>query len=145
MLQPLSKNTIGQLLEQLQQISKEDESFFHPHPFTKEILEEVIKKKGDFYFLFYNNTHFIGYSFLRTFNKYPIPTYGGIIWEQYRGQGYGSKMLQETLEKAKELGFLSVKLKVYKTNTRAFSLYKKQGFEVIGEEGEQLWMEKQLV
>ena len=72
---------------------------------------------------------------LRTFGKYNIPTFGGIIWKDFRGKGYGSELLKETLFLAKEIGFDKVKLKVYKNNEVAFNLYKKHDFKVIGEEG----------
>jgi len=144
MLRQLSRKDIPVLLKELQHLSDDVKHQFHPHPFTNEALQAARTAQGDYHYVFVNDDYILGYSFLRTFNKYPIPTYGGVIWKQYRGKGFGSIMLDETLDKARELGFSTVKLKVYKTNNRAFQLYKKHGFTIIDEEGSEWWMQKTL-
>lgn len=50
----------------------------------------------------------------------------------YRGMGYGTKLLKAVLEKAKEFGLEKVELSVYTSNLPAIALYKKLGFEEEG-------------
>ena len=46
----------------------------------------------------------------------------------YRRQGIGTKMLDTTLQAAKEYGIERVELEVYTSNTPAIRLYEKRGF-----------------
>ncbi|KIL35738.1 alanine acetyltransferase [Cohnella kolymensis] len=50
------------------------------------------------------------------------------IREQYRGQGYGKKLLREMMKTALWLGALRMTLEVRVSNERAQSLYRKMGF-----------------
>jgi ribosomal protein S18 acetylase RimI-like enzyme len=144
MLRKLHRNDLNELSDRLNNLSKEDKDFFHPHGFEINDLEKLLTLDYDHYFVFEKDNRVVGYSMLRTFGKYKIPTFGGIIWKDFRGKGYGSELLIETLFLAKEIGFDKVKLKVYKNNEVAFNLYKKHDFQVIGEEGKQFWMEKNI-
>jgi ribosomal protein S18 acetylase RimI-like enzyme len=144
MIRPLDQKDLPEVLKRFKDLSDEDKIWYHPHPFTMDALKQLLTEKGNYFFVKEHKGLLIGYSMLRTFNKYLIPTYGGIIWEPYRGKGYGAELLDETLAQAKHLGFTTVKLKVFKTNKRAFQLYQEHGFSVIGEEGPEWWMEKTL-
>jgi len=144
MLRTLEKKDINFLHEKLNSLSTDDKKLYHPHPFTKEVLYDILKKDYDYYFVLEKKGVIVGYSMLRTFNKFEIPTYGQVVWEEQRGKGYGSEILKETLKKAKEIGFKSVKLKVYSHNGTAYDLYVKHGFKEIGIENNEIWMEKKL-
>ncbi|MEP6757424.1 MAG: GNAT family N-acetyltransferase, partial [Chthonomonadales bacterium] len=61
-----------------------------------------------------------------------IGTLGMGIKEGYRGQGIGSRLMESTLNRAKEIGLERVELDAFATNTNAIALYKKFGFEVEG-------------
>lgn len=50
------------------------------------------------------------------------------VHKDYRGQGIGTRLLNATLEAAKEYGLERVELEVYTSNTRAMKLYAKRGF-----------------
>ena len=50
------------------------------------------------------------------------------ILPAYRGQGIGTRLLEHTLQKAKEFGLEKIVLQVYDTNTSARALYEKMGF-----------------
>ena len=54
------------------------------------------------------------------------------VHKDYRGQGIGTRLLNDTLDAAKEFGLERVELEVYTSNTRAISLYLKRGFVVEG-------------
>ena len=144
MLKKLEKKDINILFKRLNELSDNDKKLYHPHPFTKEALFDLLIKDYDHYFVMLIEDELVGYSMLRTFNKYEIPTYGQVIWEEYRGKGYGSEILEETLKEAVDLGFNIVKLKVYPHNKTAYNLYIKHGFKEIGKEGNEIWMEKKL-
>jgi len=144
MLRAMEEQDISLLSEKLQDLSSEDQKWFHPHPYTEDALQKLLTEKGNYFFVFEHQGKLAGYSLLRTFNKYPIPTYGGVIWEQYRGKGLGTELLVETLLQAKKLGFSKVKLRVYEENKTAFELYKHHGFKLLEQEDGQWWMQKTL-
>lgn len=58
------------------------------------------------------------------------------IYHPYRGKGYGQKMLREAIELAGEKPMM---LYVAKNNVRAIHIYKKAGFEVVGEHNGYAW------
>ena len=55
----------------------------------------------------------------------------GVI-KKYRHHGLGEKLLNATIEKAKEIGLERVELEVFEDNEIAINLYKKNGFEFEG-------------
>lgn len=55
------------------------------------------------------------------------------IEEQYRGKGYGTKLLRKTIEHAKSISRLEkIELTVFESNERAIKLYESLGFTVEG-------------
>ena len=123
---------------------QKDEEYFHPHSFDKRNLKKLVYQKHNDYFVLEEDNKIIGYSMLRTFGSFKKPTYGGIIDKDYRGKGYGESLLRNTLEKAKELGFKNVLLKVHDKNSKAIKLYNKVGFREIKKVEKQYWMEIDL-
>ena len=144
MIRKLEERDLPVLHERLNNLSQKDKEFFHPHPFTLTALRDLLDRPYDYYFVKEIDHTIIGYSMLRTFGKYEIPTFGGVIWDEYRGKDYGSELLNDTLSEARNLGFNLIKLKVYEHNTRALNLYKKHGFTILGKEGNEIWMERHL-
>lgn len=55
------------------------------------------------------------------------------VTEEYRGKGVAGRMLKEAFRWAKEVGLTRLGVTVMKHNEKAFSLYRKMGFEVEGE------------
>lgn len=51
---------------------------------------------------------------------------------EYRGKGWGTKLMIAALAKAKVIGIEKVELSVYTTNAPAIALYRKMGFEEEG-------------
>jgi ribosomal protein S18 acetylase RimI-like enzyme len=80
----------------------------------------------------------IGYGYIRVENDVVLLT-GGLI-EQERGKGYGTTLF-EYLVKNSEPFNLPIKLEVLKTNMKAFAVYNKIGFRVIGDNGKIIEME----
>jgi ribosomal protein S18 acetylase RimI-like enzyme len=54
------------------------------------------------------------------------------IFEEFRGQGNGTRTLQALEEKARALGVDAISLHVFSHNTIAQSLYRKSGYETTG-------------
>ena len=54
------------------------------------------------------------------------------VLKEYRGQGLGTKLLEDTLSVAKGRGLERVELDVYASNSTAISLYEKFKFQVEG-------------
>jgi ribosomal protein S18 acetylase RimI-like enzyme len=136
----LENKHINELYKMLNFCQK-DEEYFHPHSFDKRYLKSLLKERFNYYFVLIEDNKIIGYSMLRTFGRYPDPTFGGFIHRDYRRRGYGTELLKKTIDKAKELGFKRVLLKVHKDNEKAINLYSKIGFRELEKENDQYWME----
>jgi RimJ/RimL family protein N-acetyltransferase len=128
----IEKEDVDQLYELLNELPDKAKSFFHPHKFDKETINDICVNTRDHYFVLIIYNKIIGYSFLRLFG-YKIPSFGCCIHHEYWGKGYGETITKKTIEMAKKIGYPKVILKVYKKNNAAFNLYKKIGFKVIDE------------
>ena len=53
-----------------------------------------------------------------------------ILFEDFRGNGYGNLVMKKLEDKSKELGAKKIELHVFGHNKVAFNLYKKMGFNV---------------
>ncbi|MBN2602961.1 MAG: GNAT family N-acetyltransferase [Candidatus Thermoplasmatota archaeon] len=143
----LKLDHIPKLLEKLIKLDSKEKFYFNPHPFKKEQLTKnyftMKNKKDDFYFVLINpdNNDIIGYSMLRTFGKFEIPTFGIVIFPPYRGKNFGNTLTKLTLQQAQKIGYKKVKLRVNWKNKAALMLYKKNGFKLTEHE---IWMEKSL-
>ena len=50
------------------------------------------------------------------------------VMHGFRGQGYGTRLMEATILAAKEYGIERVELEVYASNVPAIRLYEKRGF-----------------
>jgi ribosomal protein S18 acetylase RimI-like enzyme len=143
MLIELSAKLAKRLSNELEALSESDKKYFHPHKFDVESIKNLSKEKGNHYYIYQDNLgDFAGYGMLRTFGQYEIPTLGCVIWERYRRRGNGKGLVKELIEKAQELGYCRIRLKVYSDNKTAYELYRRIGFMSIGKnENEQICME----
>ncbi len=57
---------------------------------------------------------------------------GIAILKDYWGMGIGRILMDEAINKAKEIGYKQIELDVLESNTRAYALYIKLGFNIIG-------------
>jgi ribosomal protein S18 acetylase RimI-like enzyme len=143
MLLELNEQFTEEVSQNLQELSPDDRRFFQPHAFDIKSVEALSKEKGNNYYVYIDDTgSCAGYGMLRTFDTYEIPTLGCVIWVKYRGRGNGKKLVRELLDKAQELHYQRVRLKVHPDNAVAYSLYREAGFLKIGEnEDGTVWME----
>lgn len=67
-----------------------------------------------------------------------IPVYAHVghlgmgLLPEYRGQGIGERLLRESIDAARKMGFERIELTVYARNARAAALYRKVGFVLEG-------------
>jgi RimJ/RimL family protein N-acetyltransferase len=129
---PTSAEDIDVLYDLLNDLPAQGKRFFHPHPFDKATIAQICLPQKDRYFVMIVGTTMVGYSMLRFFG-YETPSLGCCIRRGYERKGYGTKLAQWTINKAKELGCQQVILKVYKANEAAVRLYQDVGFTITGE------------
>lgn len=90
----------------------------------------------------------VGAVWVRIMNDYghideETPSLAISLYKEYRGQGIGTNMMKEMLSLLKTHGYKRVSLSVQKANY-AVELYRKIGFEIIKENGDEwimLWRE----
>lgn len=110
-------------------------------------------RRGDFAFVLIIENDLVGAIWARLFSE-TDKSYGFVdeetpelsmaITEDYRNQGFGSRLIEKLFEKLKASGFEKVSLSVDKQN-RAVNLYRKCGFETVSEEGTAYTMLKKLI
>ncbi len=66
------------------------------------------------------------------------------IDKPYRGNGYGSKLVDEAIEFCNDNEFIKIEFETDKIFKKAHLLYKKRGFKIIKENQESFYMEKYL-
>lgn len=91
----------------------------------------------------YNNK-IIGACWTRIMEDYghidnKTPSFAISLYEEYRGNGIGTELMQKMLEILKQKGYGQASLAVQKENY-AVRMYKKVGFEIIGENKEEYIM-----
>ena len=126
----LSEEYIDGLIK-LREDNIDEFKFFTPHPFTREILTEVISTaKLDQYYVVVFGDIVIGYGLLRGMDEgYKTPSLGIAIDKKYYGTGV-SFLLMSFLElTSKLLGYKRLRLRVYKENKRACPFYLKLGYK----------------
>ena len=64
------------------------------------------------------------------------------IHTKFQNLGYGKLLLNEAVENLKQNNFERFDLEVLKSNIKAIKLYKKNGFQIIGEIGDKYKMRK---
>jgi len=122
---------VNELHDLLNNLPATERKYFHPHPFDVQTITEICSSTKDHYFVMEQNEKIIGYSFLRLFG-YKTPSFGCCVRREYQGKGYGTLLTQETMNKAIELDYHKVILKVYKENKAALKIYENIGFIIVG-------------
>ena len=91
----------------------------------------------------------VGAVWTRVMNDYGhiddrTPSLAISLYREYRGQGIGSELLRQILAELREAGYSQVSLSVQKANY-ALRMYRKAGFTVMADHGEELLMVCRLV
>jgi ribosomal-protein-alanine N-acetyltransferase len=120
-----------ELVDMFSEVSAGDTPrLFHPHEFTEEKADELIKSV-DSYYLVLDDGIPVGYGMLRGWAEgYEIPSLGIYISESQRGTGLAKLFMIFLHFAAKNRGAKKVRLKVYKDNVKAVKLYESLGYEL---------------
>lgn len=106
------------------------DKFFHPFPFNDESIEMIFAAEKDVYKFILDGDKITGMYMLRGFDSgYDIPSFGVIVHPEFRGKGYGKKMLHRAITLSKIVGCDSIRLTVDSENKVAKNMYKKAGFK----------------
>ena len=96
-----------------------------------------------------DNGNPVGAAWVRLMKSYgyvdnDIPELSISLLPEYRGKGIGTVFLSELLNSLKMKNCRSVSLSVQKANTAALRLYRKAGFRIVEDEGDELVMKIEL-
>ena len=94
------------------------------------------------------NGEIVGAVWVRIMNDYghiddQTPSFAIAVCKEYRSKGIGTALMKEMLTILKEHGYKQTSLSVQKANFAA-KMYRKLGFEVVGEDAEEYLMLKKL-
>lgn len=114
----------------LQSISEDDRKLFYPYSFDIKTVKDIfIKTANDVHYIFIEGEKIIAYGLLRGWDEgYVIPSLGIYIDPLYRGKGLSKKIMLFLHSVALLKNSKSVRLTVYKNNTKAINLYKSVGY-----------------
>jgi ribosomal protein S18 acetylase RimI-like enzyme len=135
----VTRETEAELAEIFSEI---DDSFFRPHPFTREEARRIAGQAGrDVYALLMDGTEPIAYGMLRGWDEgYTTPSLGIAVRSRWRRRGYGRQMMEHLHSEARRRGAQHVRLRVHPQNVAARSLYESLGYVPIGEDRGELVM-----
>lgn len=69
--------------------------------------------------------------YMQVMNKEELFLYGFLTREKYRNKGYGTKLIQRSEVRARELGMKRISLTVDPNNSVGVNMYKKRGYEIL--------------
>jgi len=132
------------------------EAIFIPEgmqPPAREIIEQPELKlyyedfgtgKADYCIVADDNCRVVGAAWTRIMNDYghvddDTPSFAISLYKEYRGKGFGTKMMVRMLEILREKGYQKASLAVQKANY-AVEMYKKVGFKTVAENSEEYIM-----
>ena len=115
-------------------------------PWSEQSFRDEMNNKLAVYFVAKQDGRCIGYA-----GFWNVSGEGGItnvaVLPEYRRAGVGSRLIKEMIDAAKSLNLDILTLEVRKSNISAQGLYKKYGFDIIGERkryysdnGEDAWI-----
>ena len=100
--------------------------------------------QGDYCLVCEEDGKVVGAVWTRIMNDYGhvddnTPSFAISLYKEYRGKGYGTKMMEEMLKLLKKEGFHQASLAVQKANY-AYRMYEKVGFKTVHETEEEYIM-----
>lgn len=110
-------------------------ALFLPHAYDAGTLARYVERHAagrDRIFVLGRGAEIVGYFFLWEFDQ-PVPLLGIGLADAWQGQGLGEPMLRLLLDEATGAGREGLELTTVTANARALQLYRKVGFELVGE------------
>ena len=107
-------------------------------------VENFGTRSGDFALCAECDGRIVGAVWTRIMEDYghiddDTPSFAISLYKEYRGQGIGTELMMKMLEVLKNAGFSRASLAVQKANY-AVKMYRKVGFEIVGENEEEYIM-----
>jgi len=116
----------------LKKIVNLEQIIFKENAFSKDLMEKLIEKNFFFLKLEINKLkkHIIGFIIVIKDRKDSVNIVNLLVDSKFQNRGYGSYLLQHTLEKIKNLKIIKkIILNVQLSNTIAITLYEKFNFK----------------
>ena len=140
-IRPLDETDTERLYAYFCSFSEETRYFFTPHAldrdFTAKLTHEDLADPDTLRFVVVTRQNgeelIVGYFFFWSWLK-KVPWFGIGVRDGYKGQGLGSRMMQHAVHEARQRQKGGILLTTRKDNTRAQALYRKFGYEILGEE-----------
>ena len=116
-------------------LSEATRAVFLPHAYDDVTVRRFIERNRvgeDRSYVLEAGTEVVGYFFLWEF-KHPVPILGIGLADAWQGQGLGEAMLRRLVEDARAAERDAIELTTVPGNVRAFRLYRRLGFEHVGD------------
>jgi ribosomal protein S18 acetylase RimI-like enzyme len=116
-------------------LSQTSRDTFTPHAYDAATVATYIRRStddDDRIYVALSGADIVGYFFLWEFQS-PIPLLGIGMADAFQGQGLGGQMMRILIDDAKDAGKDGIELTTMQQNDRAFALYRKLGFEHVGD------------
>lgn len=134
-LRPLTPAEIPALQRFAVGLSPATRAVFLPHAYDERTLAGYVARQQaglDRIFVLGHGAEVVGYFFLWECDR-PVPLLGLGLADAWQGQGLGEPLLRFLVAEARAGGCTGVELTTVTTNARAFRLYQRVGFELVGE------------
>ena len=116
-------------------LSDATRTVFMPHAYDDVTVRRFIERNRngeDRSYVLKAGADVVGYFFLWEF-KHPVPILGIGLADAWQGQGLGEVMLRRLIADARSAGRDAIELTTVPGNARAFRLYRRVGFEHVGD------------
>ena len=139
-IRPIGIDDAQRMIDFFESFSEQTRIFFTPHDITHAGLEELVREipeRSDavrFMLSVDENGQeiMVGYVFFWDWDRL-IPWFGIGLRDAYHSQGFGSWMMEVAIDFARRNGKGGILLTTHKPNTKAQGLYRKYGYELLGE------------
>ncbi len=112
----------------------ETAKYFHPFPLTLKTARQLCSRSDpdlrDVYLLAVLHDLPLGFGMLRGWDAgFAAPSFAACVAPQARDAGLGKALLAHAIERARSMHAPSLRLSVYRENSRAMHLYRQFGFQ----------------
>ena len=116
-------------------LSDKTRELFAPHSYDDETVTKIIARAEsgeDLVYIALDSGKVIAYFFL-WWAKTEFPILGIGISDDYQGLGLGKQIIKILIDDGRKVGCVGIELTTLLYNKRAFALYEKMGFQLLGE------------
>lgn len=118
-------------------LSPETQRLYSTQPLDRHLVDTAINEADApnvMRLVALENNHIIGCACWREQTSKPfIPLLSIAVADNYQGLGLGRALMELLIDAAKLKGMSGIELHVFKHNERAISLYRKLGFQIVGD------------